>query len=85
MWPGKSLFLCNQQTQFYSNLLLGSKGVDLPRISQKLDSISSKRAFEPVEVADDIDLDTFLKNEIQNCLFSLIEEEHEKVSISLFL
>lgn len=64
---------------FFRNLLLGSKGIDLPRISQKLDVISSKRTFEPVEVPDDIDLDTFLKNEIHNCLLSLIEDEHDKV------
>lgn len=59
--------------------MLGSKGIDLPRISQKLDVISSKRAFEAVEVTDDIDLDTFLKSEIQNCLLNLIEDDHDKV------
>lgn len=60
--------------------MLGSKGIDLPRISQKLDALSSKRTFEPIEPPDDIDLDSLLENEVRNCLLSLIEGENKKVS-----
>ncbi|KRT79461.1 hypothetical protein AMK59_8427, partial [Oryctes borbonicus] len=61
-----------------ANLLLGSKGVDLPRIAQKLDIISSKRTFESVEPVDDVDITACLENEMRNCVLSTIEEEHKK-------
>ena len=67
-----------------ANLLLGSKGVDLPRIALKLESISSKRTFKPVEPADDTDVKTGLENEIRNCVVGIIEDEHRKV-LTLYL
>ncbi|XP_017780537.1 PREDICTED: nuclear pore complex protein Nup93-like [Nicrophorus vespilloides] len=58
-----------------ANLLLGSKGIDLPRISQKLDLISSQRTIETIDPIDDVDLDSCLENEIRNCIMGIIDEE----------
>nr|XP_022911673.1 nuclear pore complex protein Nup93-like [Onthophagus taurus] len=61
-----------------ANLLLGSKGIDLPRIAQKLDLISSKRTFEAVQPVDDVDITACLENETRNCILSVINDEHKK-------
>ncbi|XP_018336593.1 nuclear pore complex protein Nup93-like [Agrilus planipennis] len=60
-----------------ANILLGSKGVDLPRIAQKLENISAKRTFEPIAATDDSDLQTCLENEIRSCILSVIDAEHK--------
>ncbi|KAI5737760.1 hypothetical protein M8J76_016571 [Diaphorina citri] len=59
-----------------ANLLLGSKGVDLPQLSQKLDSLSTRKTFEPLEPIPDNDIQNFLKNETENAVLSLIENTH---------
>lgn len=60
---------------------MGSKGIDLPRISQKLDAISSKRTLEAIEPVDEFDLDSLLENELRNCILGVIESEHKLVSV----
>lgn len=64
----------------FRNLLLGSKGVDLPQLSQKLDSLSTRKTFEPLEPIPDNDIQNFLKNETENAVLSLIENTHRFVS-----
>uniref|UniRef100_A0A8D8YAM1 Nuclear pore protein n=1 Tax=Cacopsylla melanoneura TaxID=428564 RepID=A0A8D8YAM1_9HEMI len=59
-----------------ANLLLGSKGVDLPQLSQKLDSLSTRKWFESLEPIPDNDIQNFLKNETENAVLSLIENTH---------
>ncbi|XP_063234645.1 nuclear pore complex protein Nup93-like isoform X2 [Bacillus rossius redtenbacheri] len=61
-----------------AHLLLGSKGVDLPQLSQKLETISSRKTFEPLEPVPDVDIKSFLKNEQENALLAVIEEVHRK-------
>ncbi|KAG7311275.1 hypothetical protein JYU34_002306 [Plutella xylostella] len=57
-----------------AHLLLGSKGIDLQKISQKLETLSSKRTFEPLQPIADSDIESFLKNERENAILSLIDE-----------
>ncbi|XP_073942095.1 nuclear pore complex protein Nup93-like isoform X2 [Choristoneura fumiferana] len=57
-----------------AHLLFGSKGIDLQQISQKLDTLSSKRTFEPLQPIADSDIESFLKNERENAILSLIDE-----------
>ncbi|XP_071448699.1 nuclear pore complex protein Nup93-like [Hetaerina americana] len=64
-----------QDTQ--AHVLLGSKGVDLPRLSQKLETLSARRTFEPLEPTPDTDIQSFLKNEKENAILSIVEETHE--------
>lgn len=61
-------------------MLLGSKGVDLPQLSQKLESLSTKKTFEPLEPIPDTDIENFLKNETENAILSLIDSTHTDVS-----
>nr|CAD7428199.1 unnamed protein product [Timema monikensis] len=60
-----------------AHLLLGSKGVDLPKLSQKLDTLSTRKTFEPLEPMSDVDIQSFLKNEQENALLSIIEETNK--------
>ncbi|KPJ12259.1 Nuclear pore complex protein Nup93 [Papilio machaon] len=57
-----------------AHLLFGSKGIDLQQISQKLETLSSKRTFEPLQPIADSDVESFLKNERENAILSLIDE-----------
>lgn len=61
-----------------ANLLLGSKGVDLPQLSQKLESLSSRKTFESLEPIPDNDIPSFLKNETENAILSVIESTHTR-------
>lgn len=65
---------------FYSHILLGSKGIDLPKISQKLESLNARKTFEPLDPIADTDIQSFLKNEKENAILSVIEEVHKNVS-----
>ena len=64
-----------------ASVLLGSRGVDLPGMATRLDTLSSAvtgadrdRAFAPIEPARDTDVAGFLKNERENAILSVIEE-----------
>jgi hypothetical protein len=69
----------------FRHLLLGSKGVDLPQLSQKLEVLSARKTFEPLEPIPDADIQSFLKNEKENAILSIIEETHRTVSIHALL
>jgi hypothetical protein len=69
----------------FRHLLLGSKGVDLPQLSQKLEVLSARKTFEPLEPIPDADIQSFLKNEKENAILSIIEETHRTVSMHAFL
>ncbi|KAK5646486.1 hypothetical protein RI129_004950 [Pyrocoelia pectoralis] len=62
----------------HANLLLGSQGVDLPRIVQKLETISSKHTFEPLKPTYDTDVDSYLENHLQNLILGVVEQEFQK-------
>lgn len=69
---------------YFSHLLFGSKGIDLQQISQKLETLSSKRTFEPLQPIADSDIESFLKNERENAILSLIDEVNKNVSNNVF-
>ncbi|XP_067007700.1 nuclear pore complex protein Nup93 [Anabrus simplex] len=60
-----------------AHLLLGSKGVDLPQLSQKLEGLSARKTFEPLEPFPDAHVNSFLQNELENAILSIIEENHK--------
>jgi nuclear pore complex protein Nup93 len=41
---------------FLRSILLGSKGYDVPKISQKLEGLSAAKTFEPLEPVRDTDI-----------------------------
>lgn len=63
----------------YRNLLLGSKGIDLPQLSQKLESLSTRKTFEPLDPVPDNDIHSYLKNEAENAILTLIDSTHKRV------
>lgn len=63
------------------HILLGSRGIELPKISQKLETLSSRKTFEPLDPITDTDIQGFLKNEKENSILSVIGEVHRNVSI----
>uniref|UniRef100_A0A0A9ZIC7 Nuclear pore protein n=1 Tax=Lygus hesperus TaxID=30085 RepID=A0A0A9ZIC7_LYGHE len=60
-----------------ANLLLGTKGLDLPQVKQKLETLSSRRTFEPLDPVPITDIQSFLKNESENAILQLIESTHQ--------
>ena len=40
----------------FRSILLGSKGYDVPKISQKLEGLSAVKTFEPLEPVRDTDI-----------------------------
>ncbi|XP_074644286.1 nuclear pore complex protein Nup93-like [Tubulanus polymorphus] len=61
-------------TDVKASILLGSKGFDVPKISQKLETLSTVKTFEPLEPVRDTDIQGFLKNERENALLATIEQ-----------
>ncbi|XP_014260633.1 nuclear pore complex protein Nup93-like [Cimex lectularius] len=59
-----------------ANLLLGTKGLDLPQVTQKLETLSTRRTFEPLEPVPTTDIQNYLKNESENAILQLIESTH---------
>ncbi|CAI9720298.1 pore complex Nup93-like [Octopus vulgaris] len=56
-----------------ASLVLGSQGYDVSKVSQRLDTLTAKKAFEPLEPVRDTDIEGFLKNERENALLTVIE------------
>lgn len=61
-------------------MILCTKGIELPKISQKLEMLSSRKTFEPLEPIAPQDIQSFLKNEKENSILSFIEDVHKNVS-----
>jgi nuclear pore complex protein Nup93 len=47
--------------------------------------LSARKTFEPLEPIPDADIQSFLKNEKENAILSIIEETHRTVSIHALL
>lgn len=67
-----------------ANLLLGSKGIDLPKIAQKLESISTKRTVEPIQPVEDIDIPNILENEIRNSILAAFDSGYNEMLESTY-
>uniref|UniRef100_A0A8C9G4V3 Nuclear pore complex protein Nup93 n=1 Tax=Pavo cristatus TaxID=9049 RepID=A0A8C9G4V3_PAVCR len=61
-----------------ASILLGSRGLDISHLSQRLESLSAVTTFEPLEPVKDTDIQGFLKNEKDNALLSAIEESRKR-------
>ena len=66
----------------YSAILLGSRGFDVPKLSQKLESLNAAKTLEPIEPVWETDIQGFLRNERENTLLAIIEESRKNVSRS---
>ncbi|XP_002164359.1 nuclear pore complex protein Nup93 [Hydra vulgaris] len=61
-----------------ASLLLSSRGVELPKLSQRLESLDATKTFEPIEPILETDIQSFLKNERENAILATIEETKRK-------
>lgn len=58
-----------------ASMLLGSKGVSVPKTAQRLEALrTTTRSLEFLEPVADTDIHGFLKNERENAILSVIEE-----------
>ncbi|CAH3176978.1 unnamed protein product [Porites lobata] len=57
-----------------ASILLGTKGFDVPRLSEKLDRLDTAKTFEPLEPVRETDIQGFLRNERENAILAAIEE-----------
>ncbi|KAL4234656.1 Nucleoporin nup93 [Mactra antiquata] len=64
-------------TDVKASILLGSKGYNVPKISQKLEGLSASSTFEPLEPVRDTDIQGFLRNERENALLAVIEQTRQ--------
>lgn len=62
-----------------AHILLGSKGVDLPQLTQKLETLSARQSFEPLDPVTDTDVQGYLKNERENAILSVIDETNRSI------
>jgi nuclear pore complex protein Nup93 len=66
-------------TDCFRAILLGSQGFDVPRLSQKLESLNAAKTLEPIEPVWETDIQGFLRNERENTLLAIIEESRKNV------
>lgn len=69
----------------FSAILLGSRGFDVPKLSQKLESLNAAKTLEPIEPVWETDIQGFLRNERENTLLAIIEESRKNVSHNCLL
>lgn len=65
-----------------ASLLLSTKGVELPKLSQRLESLNTTKTFEPIEPLVETDIHGFLKNERENSILATIEETKRKTFVN---
>ncbi|CAI8034729.1 Nuclear pore complex protein Nup93 [Geodia barretti] len=58
-------------------ILLGSRGFDVPKLSQKLESLNAAKSLEAIEPVWETDIEGFLSNERENTLLAAIEQSRK--------
>ena len=79
MYNNFYIFVNIFENECFRHVLLGSRGIDLSQISQKLNSLSARRTFEPLDPIADTDIVSYLRNEKENAILSIIEQVHKDV------
>lgn len=54
-------------------ILLGSRGIDLPHITNRLEDLVTARTLQPLEAVADTDIAAFLRNERENAIITAVE------------
>ncbi|XP_077993570.1 nuclear pore complex protein Nup93-like [Glandiceps talaboti] len=74
LWTKTAQAAVQDTADVKASILLGSRGLDVPKISQRLESLRSATTFEPLEPVRETDIQGFLRNERENAVLSTIEE-----------
>lgn len=67
-----------ENAEVKASLLLGSRGYDVQQMSQKLEAISSLPTYDTLEPIHDTDVQSFLRNERENMLLSIMEQTKKR-------
>ncbi|ESN89906.1 hypothetical protein HELRODRAFT_91231 [Helobdella robusta] len=67
-----------EKTDIKAALLLSSRGYDVSKSTQKLESLNRTKTFEPLEPIKDVDIQAFLKNEYENAVLTAVEHTKKK-------
>ena len=54
----------------------------MPKISKKLEALSARKTFESLDPVSDTDIQSFLRNEKENAILSIIEDVNKNVSFA---
>lgn len=52
----------------------------MPKISKRLETLSARKTFETLDPVYDTDIHSFLKNEKENAILSIIQDVNKSVS-----
>ncbi|XP_054164411.1 nuclear pore complex protein Nup93-like [Oppia nitens] len=74
LWSRTSTADTRQTNDVRASVLLGSKGYDLQKVSQQLDSLSASKKLTPIEAIAETDIKGFLKSERENAIIKIIED-----------
>lgn len=75
----RRMFDISTSSETKASQLLSRQGIDLEKLQQKLDLINTKKTFETLEPIADTDVQSFLRNEKQNAILSVIDEVQKNV------
>ncbi|UYV77860.1 NUP93, partial [Cordylochernes scorpioides] len=78
LWSKTTQTTAKGTSDVKASILLGTKGYDLMKFSNKLDKLSTSKALEATECVQETDIHGFLKNERENAILSLVEDCKKK-------
>ncbi|KAH9375434.1 hypothetical protein HPB48_008553 [Haemaphysalis longicornis] len=74
LWARTAQLAAKDTNEVKASILLGSRGIDLPKISQRLEGLAAAPTFETVEEAHETDIQAFLRNERENAVLSVFAD-----------
>lgn len=74
LWSRTSALGSRQTNDVRASVLLGSKGYDLQKVSQQLETLSSAKKLTPIESIAETDIKGFLKSERENTIVKIIDD-----------
>ncbi|RWS29976.1 nuclear pore complex protein Nup93-like protein, partial [Leptotrombidium deliense] len=74
LWSRTAFHRQRETSDVRASVLLGSKGYDLQKVSQGLESLSTTKKATAVEASKDSDIQGLLRQERENAILSVIEE-----------
>lgn len=74
LWSRTAQLAAKDTNEVKASILLGSRGIDLPKISQRLEGLTAAPTFETVEEAHETDIQAFLRNERENAVLSVFAD-----------
>jgi nuclear pore complex protein Nup93 len=74
LWTRTATSVSRETSDVRASVLLGTKGYDLQKVSQQLDSLSSAKKLTPIEAIAETDIKGFLKSQRENAIMKIIDD-----------